>query len=211
MKKVIAAALLACLVVGLGCAALSEIVTPATIDRHAVNYAVSAGVADVNDFAGYGNLLKAKQLATAVEGAYQVKTLGLQQLVERNRLDYDLVNGVAQRNLSMAQQREEALFGEKGLLSVGLTLIGAGGLGGLLGLMRKRPGDWTPKEVDTALADSGVATVDKTRQLTEVVQGVQAFLDLHPKSDPIGADLRMKLSMAQSADTEAAVAVAKVS
>ncbi|RPJ39115.1 MAG: hypothetical protein EHM35_03130 [Planctomycetaceae bacterium] len=198
------------LVAGLGCAALSTLVTPATINRQAVTYAVSAGVIDANEFQGYANLDKAIRLKTAVDAAFQVKELSMTQMMEKNRLDYSQLSQVATSNMEVAQAQEAQLFGEKGLLSMGLGLLGFGTLTGTLGLMRKRPQDWSQTEVDTALAELKVETQAARRQFTEVVAGVQAFLSLHPKGEAVGDELRAKLEK-QSLDTRQAVAVAKTS
>jgi hypothetical protein len=191
-----------------GCMALSEVLTPAAIDKRAVTYAESAGVIDANDFDGYGNLLKAVRLKQAVEDAFEVNLLSIQQLADRNRLDYDLLKGSTTQNASISRAREEAIFGPEGLLTMGLGMLGAGGLAGAVGLMRKRPGDWSKVEVDKALADAGVQTDDRKRQLTEVVMGIEKVLRVHPKTDAVGQELRQALA-SQSPDTRLAVAEIK--
>lgn len=193
-----------------GCAALSESLTPATIDKRAVNYAAKAGVVDANEFGGYGNLQKAVRLQQAVEDAFQVNLLSIQQLADKNRLDYDLLKGATTQNASLSRAREEAIFGPEGLLTMGLGLLGVGGLGTVLGLMRKRPGDWTQTEVDSALAEAGVQAEDRKRQLAEVVLGIQKVLDAHPKTDTVGQEVRAALA-SQSPDTRLAVAEIKAS
>lgn len=196
------------LIGGIGCAAFSSLVTPATVDKQAVKYASSAGVIDANDFRGYGNLDKATRLKTAVDAAFKVKELSLTQMMEKNKLDYTQLSGVADSNMKIAQSKEDLLFGEKGLLSLGLTAAGLGTFTGLIGLMRKRPGDITPQEMEQAVVDIKGEVTTKERQLIEVVKGIQVVLDAHPKTDPLGAELRAALSK-QSLDTREAVAVAK--
>jgi hypothetical protein len=193
-----------------GCAALSEVLTPAAIDKRAVAYADKAGVVDANEFGGYGNLQKAVRLQQAVEDAFQVNLLSIQQLADKNRLDYDLLKGATTQNASLSRAREEAIFGPEGLLTMGLGLLGVGGLGTVLGLMRKRPGDWTQTEVDSALAEAGVQAEDRKRQLAEVVLGIQKVLDAHPKTDTVGQEVRTALA-SQSPDTRLAVAEIKAS
>lgn len=209
MRYVLLVLFAAAVIAGIGCASLSESVTPARVDSRAVQYAAEAGVIDPNDFGGYHNLLKALRLEQAVEGAYAVKQLAAKQLAEKNELDYGLLRGVVTANAEIGRRQEAALFGEKGLVSLGLGLLGAGGFAGVLGLMRKRPGDWTQTEVDAALVEAGIQADDRTRQLTEVVKGVQTFLDAH-KGDPTAAELKAALSR-QSLDTRQAVALAKAS
>lgn len=194
--------------VGVGCAALSEWVTPAEVDKAAVNYADEAGVADANDFAGYANLDKAKRLATAVKAAYQLNGLAIEQLREKNDLDYQLLSESVANAVKIGTAREESLFGESGLLSLGLMALGVGGFGGLLGLIRKRPGDWTAEEVQSAVAEATTESEKKDVQLAEVVKGVQSFLDTYGDQSYV-KELKTFLSVAQSADTKKAVATIK--
>lgn len=196
------------LAAGIGCAAFSQLVTPATINKDAVKYAAKAGVVDANDFRGFANLEKAIRLESAVTSAYQVNVLAYNQMLEKNELDYTILKGVATNNTKLAMQREAALFGEKGLLSMGLGLMGMGTLTGVLGLMRKRPGDITPQEMESALVDIKGEVTTKDRQFIEVVKGVQAFLEIH-KTDPVAVELKACLQK-QSLDTRQAVATARV-
>jgi hypothetical protein len=207
---------LLCVAAAVGCAAVSEYVTPAQIDQRAVDYAASAGIVDPNDYGGYGNLLKAVRLQTAVQAAYEVNSLQLQQMQERNELDYGLLNEVVSRNTKIAQAREEMLFSEKGLISLGLGLAGMGGLGGFLGLMRRRPGDVTQAEMRSALADAGVSVGKKEEQMLEIILGVQAFLRAHQTEvagggkadDAVAAQLKEFLDKAESKSTRQAVKTA---
>ena len=193
---------------GVGCAALSLYVTPADIDQQALDYASKAGVADPNDYGGWwGNLYQAERLDREVDQAYEVNVLELQQLADRNELDYGILKNSVTANLTQARAREEALFGEKGLLSLGLSMAGFGGLTGFVGLMRKRPGDVTQADMEGAVTQYRGEVTDKDRQLIEVVRGVQAYLSIH-KDDESGKELKVCLSK-QSADTRRAVAVAK--
>jgi hypothetical protein len=194
--------------VGIGCASLSEYLTPAAIDKQAVEYAASAGVADVNDFTGYANLEKAIRLETAVSSAYEVKAMVLTQMQEKNKLDYEILRGVVTANAAAARDQETQLFGETGLLSLGMTALGFGGLTGLLGLMRKRPGDITSQEMESAVASiKGEVTV-RDKQIIEIVKGVQKILDKYPKGTAFGDEMRTLLSN-QSSDTRQTVAVVK--
>lgn len=196
------------LIAGIGCAALSQMVTPAKVDRAAVNYVSGAGVADADDFSGFANLEKALRLELKVDDAYEVKSLAIKQMAEKNELDYRQLKGVTAENTREALAREEQIFGEKGLLSMGLSLMGFGTLTGVIGLMRKRPGDITTQEMETALVDIKGEITAKERQFIEVVKGVQSFLDVHPKGDAVGDELRANLQK-QSLDTRQAVATAK--
>jgi hypothetical protein len=201
------------LAIALGCAAVSEYVTPATVDQRALDYAASAGVVDPNDFDGYANLYKANRLKEAVDTAFEVNALSYKQMQERNELNYNALNQVVTANLTAARQREEALFSEKGILPLAAGLLGFGGLTGAIGLMRKRPGDITPVEMEQAVVqatgETNAELAAKVRQLTEVVKGVKTFMDKHPKGDATGDELRAALAAIQSTDTRAEVAVIK--
>jgi hypothetical protein len=212
MKPILSLLCVLLLGVGIGCASLSEYLTPATVDQKAVAYAAEAGVADANDFAGYANLDKATRLRTAVDSAYQVKTLALNQMLEKGQLDYNVLKGIVTNNAKLAQQREEQLFGETGLLSMGLSLLGVGGLGGLIGLSRKRPGDITPQEMESALVELKGSVSDKERQMIEVVKGVQGFIDANKDDESLAymvKQLKTYLNDSQSVDTKQVVAAAK--
>src|SRR5512143_2530650 len=102
MKTTLSIICILALGLGIGCASLSEYVTPATVDQKAVEYAASAGVVDANDFDGYANLEKAIRLEVAVKSAYEVKTLALTQMQEKNQLDYGILSGVTMGNTKTA-------------------------------------------------------------------------------------------------------------
>jgi hypothetical protein len=208
MKQVFIFLALVVLGIGVGCASLSEYITPATVDQKAVEYAANAGIVNANDFTGFANLEKAIRLETAVDAAHQLNTLAYQQLAEKDQVNYDLLKGATTANLVVARQREETFFGSQGLLSMGLSLLGVGGAAGLVGLMRKRPGDITPQEMEQAVTDVKGEVTQKDRQFIELVKGVQKFLDAHD-GDPVTAALKVALGMEQSVDTKQAVAVAK--
>lgn len=210
MKKVnlfLIALSLVAIIGTLGCAALSHYITPAEIDHRAVEYAAEAGVADVNDFAGYGNLYKAVKLEKAVQDAYQLNQLDLAQLAEENDLKFAQLNNVTMANRKAASEKEEQLFGEKGLLTMGLGLIGFGGLGGMVGLMRKRPGDVTPEELKQALGGSEAKLTEKEQQFAELVKGIQKVIDKQP--DNKAEQMKNELAKAQSQTTKEAVALIK--
>ena len=206
MKCVFALLALMILGIGIGCASLSEYVTPATVDQKAVDYAESTGVIDADDFDGFANLEKAIRLEIAVMNAFEAKSLALEQMQEKNQLDYGILRGVVVNNLKIARQREERLFSEKGLLSMGLSLAGFGTLTGVLGLMRKRPGDITPQEMEKAVVDVKGEVTQKERQFIELVKGVQKYISTH-NGEVEG--LKQCLATEQSTDTKQAVALTK--
>lgn len=197
------------MVAGIGCAAVSQLVTPATIDHQAVKYAVDANVASAGEFSGYGNLDKAIKLESAVNNAYESNTLKLTQLMEKNELRYSQLKGVTANNTRVALAKEEALFGPKGLISLAATALGFGTCTGLIGLFRKRPGDITKEEMETAVEEFKGEVTAKDRQIIEIVKGVQAFLNVHPKGDKGVGDELLTFLQKQSVDTRQAVALAK--
>lgn len=198
---------------GLGCATLSHLITPAEVNQNALQYAVDAGVADQNDYdAWYPNLDEATRLKIDVDSAHILNREELQHLIEKDNTQHGIHQKVTTSNYATAVQREEILFGETGLLSLGLSMAGFGSLTGLLGLTRKRPGDITAPEMEQALATAtGKTSAElsvKEKQFVQVIKGVQSFID----SGPAGSDvalLKSELMAAQDKDTEAAVAVVK--
>lgn len=205
------------MVAGIGCAAMSEYITPGNIDQRSVDYAVKAGIADPDFYAGYPSLYKVKRLEIDVASAHEVNMLALEHAVNEEELNANLLRGIVERNRSEAAALEEAIFDPTtGLLAVGLGALGIAG-GGVLGLMRTKPGDWKPADVEDALTDLTVQIGDKERQFIETVKGIQEFIDKgeYDEDNTIVslvdavADLKVILAGAQSTDTKKAVAVAK--
>lgn len=210
MKTVICVLAGVIMVLGIGCAALSSYVTPATLDQGAIDYASQAGVISSDELGGYPNLIKAERLQTAVDGAHQNIQLDIQQIMEKDNLKYSQLKSVVASNLATAKSFEDMMFGETGLLSTGLAALGAGGLAGFVGLMRKRPGDVTSEELSAAItkATSGIESekISTETALTQVVASVQKFLDT---ADPTIAE-KFKLICSTVQDTSTQVAVAEI-
>jgi len=212
MKIVIAILSVVLIVIGMGCAALSQCVTPAEVDKDALRYAVDAGVTELSDYnAWYPNLAEAERLVRDVDAANLLNQQELQHLMEKDNAQYSIHRGVTINNRQVGQQREEMLFGETGLLSLGLSMAGFGSLTGLLGLMRKRPGDITKPEMEQALATATGKTAEelslKQKQMIQLVKGVQAFMNI--TDEPEVQALKNAMNSAQDKDTQAAVAVIK--
>jgi len=199
---------LAAVLGGLGCAALSNYITPAVIDGRAVDYATAIGVAEPNEFAGYGNLRKAVKLEKSVGAAHEQTQLNLLQLAEKDNLVYAQLNDIVKNNRINSQISEEQLFGKTGLLSMVLGLLGAGTLTGYLGLMRKRPGDITPEEVKQVVSGKEAELTAKEIQIIELVKGVQEFIDNGTSSGSL-RELKDFLAKAQSIGTKQTVAKIK--
>lgn len=222
MKIIIVLISLFLIVAGLGCVAISELATPARIDTKAKVYAVERG-ADANDYRGYPNLAMSNQLLRDIESGHLKTVQDIQQAADRENLEYSIVTDTTKIDNQIAKQREQMLFGEKGLLSLGLSMVGFGTLTGLIGLMRKRPGDITQVEMEQALATvTGKTTEElsaKQRQFAQLVKGVQEFMDTYRKTPPIGEgsaeivlkDMKAFFNATQDTDTQVAVAEVKKS
>lgn len=209
MKTLIIIASIMLMTIGLSCAALSSYITPAEVDQNALRYAVNTGIVELSDYdAWYPNLAEAERLAKDVDAAHSTVQLSLQQQAEKDNLVYSIHKDVVSTNLITADQREEMLFGETGLMSMGLSMMGAGGLAGLLGLMRKRPKDWTPEEVEIAMTGVKGELTEKDKQIIELVRGVQKFLDTSDKT--VSDALKTSLATNQSSTTKETVAKIKV-
>lgn len=209
MKTILILISLVALSAGFGCAALSEYVTPARLEPKAIDYAANAGVLDPAEFSGYQNLEKALRLESAVGMAHQTLQFAYQQMAEKDQLDYSLLSNLVISNRTIAQAREEALFGETGLLSIGLTALGFGSFTGILGLLRKRPQDITPEELESKLTELNGELSDKDRQLIELIRGVQQFINANGKEVAVIDQLKQFLAAAQNPDTKIKVAEVK--
>ena len=198
------------LMCGVGCAALSYIITPADIDKNAVVYASRAGTADPKDFKGYANLDKAMKLEKAVNEAHAVIQFGLQQKIEQDNLEYGIHKEATSISVASGLQREEKLFGPQGLLSLGLSLAGFGSLTGFIGLMRRRPGDVTGAEMQEAVSKvSGELSV-KEKEFIQLVKGIEEFIKTYEDKDKNTVEsLKQTLASKQDTDTVRAVAVAR--
>jgi hypothetical protein len=162
---------------GFGCVAVSKWMTPAQINPRAVAYVVDAGVADPNVYGGYPNLAKAEQLLADVDVAHNRNQMVWRQLMEKDDLDYASMKDVVAANVATGQSLENALFGSTGLLA--LLLGGTGGA--ILGLLRKRPGDWTEEEVQSALKDADTVAVKKDYQMADIVKAMEIMKDHLPE------------------------------
>jgi len=210
MRKLIAVICLSLMAAGCTTMSLSDYVTPAEIDQDAVEYVEKAGVAKSGEYEGYGNLYKAVKLQKDVEAAHRLNLQDIEHLAEDENLHYSIHTDTTSINATAAIQKEQALFGEEGLLSLGLTIAGVSGFAGLLGLMRKRPGDMTKADYENALAAAkGEAVNDlslKEKQFCQLVKGIQEFLDFNPENNE---QLRDSLVKATDEETKKAVAVVK--
>jgi len=202
---------------GLGCVAMSKLITPATIDSRAKQYTLDAGISGPNDYDGWwDNLAGAEKLECDIDMAHGSIQLLLRQQMETDTATYAFLRDVVRTNVEQAQATEEFLFSEKGLMSTGLSMLGAGGLMGFVGLMRKRPQDWTPEDVQAAIVSAEVKAdtviMGKDQQLAELVTKVQKFLDLRQTDGeplPMASVLKEILGKKQSPELRETVAKVK--
>lgn len=195
---------------GLGCMALSSYLTPAEINERAVKYVVDSEIANTEDYEGYGNLYKANKLTNDVDSAHKTIQFDFRQQMDKDDIDYSMHRGVVQSNEQVAVEREQLLFGETGLLSMGLSMLGVGGLGGVIGLLRRKPGDWSPEEVETTLTETRGKIANelsaKDKQIIQLVQSVSALMKTFnldkEKVKPV-------LNSVQDGDVQVAVATVK--
>jgi hypothetical protein len=211
MKYVIVVLSAIITVAGVGCVALSQFLTPAEIDQNAVQYVAQTKLADANEFAGWPNLIKAEKLKVAVDSSHQLIQLDLAQRMDKDNMIYAHLAEVTTNNYQAAVEREDMLFSETGLFSMGLGLAGFGTLTGYLGLMRKRASDVTLTDAQKMVADAVGKTTDqlseKETQFVQVIMGVQKFIASfdNPK-DPVVVKLKEALASQQDTSTEIAVA-----
>lgn len=198
---------------GVGCVALSHYITPADVDKQAVGYVVDAGVAEPNEYTGFANLYKAAKLQQDVDSAHTILQFDLRKLLEADILTYTILKNVVSTNHTAAMQREQMLFSESGLLSLGLSLAGMGTLTGVLGLMRKRPGDITPQEMERGLATIKGETTEelsaKSKHLIQVVKGIDDFMRTYKDDKDIIKGLKLLCDSAQDMNTRIAVSTIK--
>lgn len=205
---------LLCIVIGAGCVALSSKMTPTSVNKKAVKYVIESGVGDANDFeAWWPNLEIALKLDKALDAAYEVNVQKLKQELEREDLKYSIHKDVVGHDVKSGQAREELAFGEKGLLTLGLSMAGFGTLTGFVGLARKRPGDVTHQELEQVVAQTSGKTAaelsEKEKQLVEVVKGVQEFMNTYRTEQP-ELVTKFKELASKSQDTATQVAIAQI-
>lgn len=196
---------------GLGCAAVSHYLTPTSVDEGGVDYVVERGGGDPNDYKSWlwPNLVDAQKLDRDLDLAHDKEQLRLRQLMDTDDQEYAGHKGVSTSNVTSGIQREGFLFGEKGILSMGLALLGVGGASGILGLMRKRPQDITRADFDKALAstkeESHLTLAEKEKHLTQLVKGIQKYMGTLNSDNGNLSQLKTILNETQDDDTRLAV------
>jgi len=207
IKQVIAYTLLAVVLIGSGCiGVLSEELTPGRIDCDVVAYNEEAGTGSAEDYRGwlFPSLAALKRLQNDFNAAVVVTNQELKHLVEQKQLQADILKGVVDNDVEVAVAREDFIFNPTtGALAIGLSLAGVGA-GGYLGLMRKRPKDITPAEMETALGEVKGKVTDKDRQFIQLVAAMKNVIEAQPDAAK-QTEMKTILKAGQLPDTRAAV------
>jgi len=207
MKKILAYIVLAVVVIGGGCiGTLSEELTPGRCDPDVVAFNEEAGTGSAKDYKGllFPSLASVKLLQTDFKAAVAITIQELKQLVEQKRLQIDILNGIVDGDVEIAVARENFLFNPTtGALAIGLSLLGIGA-GGYLGLMRKRPQDITPVEMERALGDVKGEVDNRDRKIINLVASMKNVIDTAPTPDAAKSIVE-KLKAAQLPETRDAV------
>ena len=207
MRKILAYFVLAVVVIGGGCiGTLSEHFTPGRIDGDIVAFNEEAGTGTAEDYKGffYPSLADLKKLSTDFDAAVRVTLQELQHLVEQKQLQVKILKGVLTGDMEISLAREEFLFNPTtGALAVGLSILGIGA-GGYLGLMRKRPQDITPVEMETALGEVKGEVDDRDRKIINLIVSMKHVIDTAP-TEIAGKEIVKTLKAGQLPETRAAV------
>ena len=179
VKRLIAYLVLAVVVVG-GCAmgTLSQELTPGHCDPDVVAYNKAAGVGDANDYKGlfYPSLVSVLRLQADFDAAVILTDQELQHMIEKKKLNDDILKGTVDGDVKLAVAREDWAFNPTtGVFAIGLGLAGISAAG-FLGLMRKRPQDITPKEMETALIEVKGEVDERDRSIIQIVAGMKNVL-----------------------------------
>jgi hypothetical protein len=197
MKKYLVGLISGIVLVGaVSCASLSELFTPARLDKQAIKLVEEEKVVEPGEFDGYPNLDKAGRLVNAVEDATEIVALRLKQI--NHKVGADLEN---------ATKLEKKIFAPDGLLPLALTVLGVGPVAGLIGLMRTKPGDISKQDMELALNDVKGEVTDRDRKILELVKGVQNVLAANNGS---ADEIKKILKDSQSPETRELVAKLKV-
>lgn len=206
IKKAIAYILLAVILIGSGCiGTISEHLTPGRIDSDVVAYNEAAETGKAEDYKGflYPSLADLKLLSADLDAAIALTEQEIIHLAEQKQLQAKILKGVVTTDVEIAVAREEFLFNPTtGAVAMGLSILGVGA-GGYLGLMRKRPQDVTPVEMERALGEVKGEVDDRDRKLIQLVASVKNVIE----AQPLRAQEEMKklLEAGQLPETRAAV------
>jgi len=211
MKKVVAYILLAIVLIGSGCiGTVSEHFTPGTINEKIVKYNEEAGTGKKEDYKGFlfPSLAELRKLNQDFEAAVALTNQELRQLAEQKKLEEDILRGILAKDTKLAEDREEFLWNPTtGAIALGLSLLGVGA-GGYLGLMRKRPQDYTEADLQKAMTEVKGELTDKDRKLVSIVKSIQNVIDAEGEPAKQAAIIKI-LKDSQSPEARQAVKEAK--
>lgn len=208
MKKLIAYVLLAIVVIGGGCiGTLSQELTPGRVDKDVVAYNEEAGTGRAEDYKGllFPSLASVLRLQTDFAAAVVVTNQQLKHLVEQKQLRADILKGIVDGDVEIAVGREDFIFNPTtGVLAIGLGLAGIGA-GGYLGLMRKRPQDITPAEMEQALGEVKGEVDDQDRTIINLVASMRNVIQAQATNGDAGLNITAILKSSQTPETRTAV------
>lgn len=208
IKRWLAYTLLVAVLIGGGCiGTLSEELTPGRVDKKVVAYNEEAGTGKAEDYKGllFPSLASVKRLHTDFDAAVILTNQELKHLVEQKQLQASILDGIVNHDISVAVAREDFLFNPTtGVLAVGLGLLGLGGAG-YLGLMRKRPKDVTPAEMEKALGGIKGEVDDRDRKIINLVASMRNVIHSQAANGNDGLDITAILKSSQTPETRAAV------
>ena len=210
MRKVIAYVLLAIVLIGSGCISmLSEHMTPAKNDKQVIAYNEEVGTGRAEDYKGFlfPNLATLRKLKIDFEAAVAMTNQELKHLAEAKKLKENILRGIVDTDIDIGEIREDNLYNPTtGAIAVGLSLFGIAG-GGLLGLMRKRPQDVTPQEMEKALGEVKDEVTDRDRKILHLVASVKNAIEAQPNVATQAA-IKESLKNNQLPEVRAAVKIA---
>lgn len=206
MKKVAVLILgLILLAVGIGCLPMSYYLTPGDDNPGGKMYVLENNPdVDPNSYEGWfgvPNLATAIRLQKDIDTTHARVQQFLNHKIEEDKLEHSIHSKTQGDIVSAGIQREQLLFGPKGIVTLGLSIAGAGTLAGYVGLMRRKPGDVAKGEFDKLLNK----TLGKDTQIYDLVKSVQAFKDTLPKDDPLRVTMKEIFNKKQGPETQAAV------
>lgn len=206
MKKILAYIVLATVVVGSGCmATLSEELTWGRVEKKVVAYNEEAGTGTAADYKGlfYPSLASVRRLQVDFRAAVIITKQELRHLVEQKNLQADILSGIVDGDVKIAAAREDFIFNPvTGVLAIGLGLAGMGGVG-YLGLMRKRPKDITPQDMEKALVSVKGEVDDRDRKIISLIASMRNVIDAQPAAAQV--EMKKLLKAGQSPETRVAV------
>lgn len=207
-KRIIAYLVLAVVVIG-GCAmgTLSQELTPGRTNPKVVAYNVSAGVSNAEDYKGwlYPSLSSVLRLQADFTAAVVLTDQELQHIIEKKKLNDDILKGTVDNDVKVSVAREDFIFNPTtGVLAIGLSMFGIAG-GGYLGLMRKRPKDITPDEMEAALGEIKGDVDDRDRKIINLVASMRNVLVAQAQNGKESLDIKAILKSSQTPETQRAV------